>query len=71
MSIGQLILEKLRTLSPEKQREVLDFIEFLQQRSVAKPPCRSLRGLWADLGIQISERKTSRMTMEVRRNDQG
>jgi hypothetical protein len=54
MSIEQSILEKLRTLRPEKQREVLDFIEFLQRRSLAKPLYRSLRGLWADLEVRIS-----------------
>ena len=28
----QLILDRVRKLSPERLREVLDFIEFLQQR---------------------------------------
>jgi hypothetical protein len=55
MNIEQSVLEKLRTLPPEQQREVLDFAEFLHQKSIAKHPRRSLKGLWADLGVQITE----------------
>jgi hypothetical protein len=32
MTIAQLIAEKLDTLPPEKQQEVLDFVEFLQAK---------------------------------------
>jgi hypothetical protein len=65
MSIEQSILEKLRTLRPEKQREVLDFIEFIQRRSVAKPLHRSLRGLRADLGVRISEEDSAEVRWEM------
>jgi len=54
MNIEQSVLEKLRVLPPEQQREVLDFAEFLHQKSIAKRPRRSLKGLWADLGVQIT-----------------
>lgn len=33
MSIEQAILEKVRSLTPEKQQEILDFAEFLVQKS--------------------------------------
>lgn len=36
MSIVQTATEKMRTLSPEKQQEVLDFIEFLQSQLAQK-----------------------------------
>ena len=55
MTIEQAIVEKLRLLPVEKQQEVLDFVEFLQRKSVPKPPRRSLKGLWADLRIDITE----------------
>lgn len=55
MSIEQAIIEKLRTLPPDKQQQVLDFAEFLQQKSLPKRPRRSLKGLWADLGVDITE----------------
>ena len=32
MSISQVVIEKLATLPPDKQQEVLDFVEFLQAR---------------------------------------
>jgi len=31
--IEQTVVEKLKTLPPEKQREVLDFVEFLQNKT--------------------------------------
>ncbi|MBE9226857.1 DUF2281 domain-containing protein [Phormidium sp. LEGE 05292] len=34
MSIEQLVIQKLQTLSPEKQQEVLDFVEFLQSKTL-------------------------------------
>lgn len=33
MSIEQIVIEKLRVLSPEKQQEVLDFVEFLEGKA--------------------------------------
>jgi hypothetical protein len=33
MSIEQTVVEKLKTLPPEKQQEVLDFVEFLQTKT--------------------------------------
>jgi len=56
MSIEELVLEKLRDLAPERKKEVLDFIDFLQKKKAAKHPLQSLYGLWADLGIEISEK---------------
>lgn len=33
MTLEQAILEKVRSLSPEQQQEILDFAEFLLQKS--------------------------------------
>ena len=33
MSVEEAVLEKLRELPPERQREVLDFVEFLGSKS--------------------------------------
>lgn len=54
MSIEKSLLEKLVKLPLEKQREVLDFVESLQKETSPQQPRRSLKGLWADLGVQIS-----------------
>ena len=34
MNIEQTVGEKLKTLPPEKQQEVLDFVEFLQTKTL-------------------------------------
>lgn len=38
MNIEQAILEKVRQLPPSKQQEILDFSEFLKQKSLTFPP---------------------------------
>jgi hypothetical protein len=55
MSIEQEVIEKLRTLPADKQSEVLAFVVSLQQQMSAGPPPRSLRGLWADLNMTITD----------------
>ena len=55
MTIEQQVLEKLRDLPPEKQKEVLVFVESLKKEDDKPQPRRSLRGLWADLNINITE----------------
>jgi hypothetical protein len=55
--LEETVLEKLRTLPAPQQQEVLDFVEFLQQKNVPekKPPLRSPKGLLEHLNIDISE----------------
>ncbi len=64
-NLEQAILENLRQLPPEKQQEVLDFAEFLRQKTALKQPRRSLKGLWADLDIHISEEDISEARREM------
>lgn len=54
MDLEQALLQKLRTLPPEKRREVLDFVEFLGRRDRRQTPTEDLYGLWEDLDISIS-----------------
>jgi hypothetical protein len=56
MTIEEQVLEKLRDLPPEKQKEALDFVDFLNEKNGTKKPRRNLRGLWKDLNIEITER---------------
>ena len=53
MGIEELVLEQLHALPPDKQREVLDFAEFLRRKAGVSAPYRSIKGLWADLGAQL------------------
>jgi len=55
MTIEQQVLEKLRDLPPAKQKEVLEFLAVLTEKEGGKPPRRSLRGLWKDLDVHLSE----------------
>jgi mRNA-degrading endonuclease RelE of RelBE toxin-antitoxin system len=55
MTIEQQVLEKLRNLPPEQQKEVLELVDFLKEKSGPKKPRRSLLGLWADLNVHITE----------------
>jgi hypothetical protein len=65
MTIEEQVLEKLRDLPPEKQKEVLDFISTLKTGNGARKPLRSLRGLWADLNIHITEEDIAEARREM------
>src|SRR5208282_2706396 len=66
MTIEQQVIEKLRDLPPEKQKEVLDFVDFLKEKNGGpKKPRRSLRGLWADLNINITEEEIAEAGREM------
>jgi hypothetical protein len=54
MSIEKSVLEKLLKLPVDKQKEVLAFVESLEKKAGQCQSRRSLRGLWADLGVDIS-----------------
>jgi Protein of unknown function (DUF2281) len=53
VGVEQILLETVRALPPEKQQELLDFAEFLAHRSSVKQPRHSIKGLCADLNIDI------------------
>jgi hypothetical protein len=54
-TIAYSVMQALEALPPDKQQELLDFAEFLQHKLAPKRPQRSLKGLWADLNIHITE----------------
>ncbi|MGL5193753.1 MAG: DUF2281 domain-containing protein [Chroococcales cyanobacterium] len=65
MNLEQAVLEKLRTLTPDKQQEVLDFAEFLHQKNTQKRPLKSVKGLWADLKVDITEEDIAQARKEM------
>jgi hypothetical protein len=65
MSIEELVIEKLRGLPPDQKKEVLDFVEFLQKKNGQKLPLQSLHGLWADLGVEVSEKDIAEARREM------
>ena len=54
MTIEELVVEKLRHLPTEKQREVLSYVESLSAEKGSKERLVSLEGLWADLGFNVT-----------------
>lgn len=54
MSIEKSVLEKLLKLPVDKQKEVLNFMESLEKKAGPRRSRHSLKGLWADLGVNIS-----------------
>ncbi|HVI09680.1 MAG TPA: hypothetical protein VND65_15430 [Candidatus Binatia bacterium] len=64
MTVEQQVVEMLRSLPPQKQREVLAFVANLRHPPADKPR-RSLLGLWADLDIEISDDDIARSRREM------
>jgi hypothetical protein len=65
MNLEQAVLDKLRELPPDKQQEVLDFAEFLQQKNLPKKPLKSVKGMWADLKVDITEEDIAQARKEM------
>src|SRR5580658_7993659 len=59
------LLRQWRALPSEKQQDVLDFVEFLCQKSAAKRPLRSALGLCADLDVTITPEDISQARKEM------
>jgi hypothetical protein len=64
VTIEEQVLEKLRGLPPERQREVLDFVSHLKDKS-RKAPRRSLAGLWADLYLSVTEEDIAQVRRDM------
>jgi hypothetical protein len=65
MNIEQAVLEKLRQLPIDQQQELLKFAEFLYQKSTSKTPLRSIKGLCADLAVDITEEDITQARKEM------
>ncbi|MCI0355510.1 MAG: DUF2281 domain-containing protein [Acidobacteria bacterium] len=65
MTIEQMVVDKLRELSPEKQKEVLEFVESLRRGNGPRTPRHSLLGLWADLNVHVTEEDIAQARREM------
>jgi len=63
MSIEEAILEKVRSLPPEKKAEVLQFLSGLE--ASAHPPFRSPKGILSDLNFTITEEDLAEARREM------
>lgn len=64
-SLVDVLVEKVRSLPPEKQQAVLDYAEFLEQKSAPPHPRRSFIGMFADEGIHITEEEIAEARREM------
>jgi hypothetical protein len=64
MTFEQKVLEKFRELPFQDQQEVLVYISRLQEKT-RRGPRRSLAGLWADIGVNVSEADISQARDEM------
>jgi len=65
MTVIETIVERVQGLSVERQREVLDFAEYLQhkEKSNGKKPRRSLEGMWKGVDISAEDIDEARREM--------
>jgi hypothetical protein len=68
MSLEQAILEAVRTLPLEKQQEVLNHAARLRDEAGGKISFKSVKGLWADLGISLSAEEIEENRRDMWRN---
>jgi hypothetical protein len=63
--LTEMLVEKVRLLPVDKQRSVLDFVEYLIHKSTPKAPRQSARGLWADLDVKVTDEDLARARREM------
>ena len=63
-AIEDAVVEGLRALSPDRQQEVLDFVEYLQHKSTLRPR-RSWKGIGAHLGVNLSQEDIAEARREM------
>ena len=65
MSIGERVSEKIRLLPPEKQQEVLDFVEFLAQTKTSSVSGRRVKGIFSDSDVHIGDEEIAEVRREM------
>jgi hypothetical protein len=68
MSVEEAILEAFRALPADKQQELLKHANRLRQEVPPKEPLKSVRGLWSDLGINLSAEEIEQSQREMWKN---
>jgi hypothetical protein len=65
VNIQRSVIEILEILPPDKQQELLHFAESLQAQNIAKKPRKSLKGIWSDLEINLTEEDLAKAKREM------
>jgi hypothetical protein len=68
VSLEQAILEAVRALPADKQQEILHHATRLRRQTADRRPLRSVKGLWADLGVSLSAEDFTENQREMWKN---
>lgn len=63
--IEETLIAVIKTLPVEKQQALLEFTEFLQAKTASKSPRKSIKGLWANADINLTEEDLSTTRKEM------
>ena len=55
MTVKEAVIEKLDAMPAHRQQELLEYAKMLEQKEKPRGPRRSLRGIWADLNVNLTE----------------
>jgi hypothetical protein len=67
-TIKDAVVGILEVLPPEQQQDILAFAEFVKFRNTVKRPRKSLKGMWANLNIDITEESIKQVRREMSGN---
>jgi len=65
MTVIENVVQRLAELPPGSQLEVLDFVEFLAQKSGERRPLFNPEGLWAGQGADVSPEEIAEARREM------
>jgi hypothetical protein len=66
MSIEEVVIETLKDMPPDAKRRVLDFAESIRRENhLPVLPRKNPQGLWADLGVDITEEDIAEARREM------
>ncbi len=65
MTIEQTLIEAVRSLPPEKQQELLEHANRLRSEPEFRKSFKSIKDLWAGMGISISAEEIDEMRREM------
>ena len=63
--IEEILIAVIKTLPTEKQQALLEFAEFLQAKTAPKTQSKSIKGLWANVDINLTEEELSTARKEM------
>lgn len=65
MTTEEILVEKIKVLPVNRQQELLDFAEFLEQKEAGRKPRRNLYGVLSDLNVNITEEDIKEVRKEM------